>query len=229
MSEIIVLGCSLSAQLGYANYIAEKYQRPVHNLSVSAGSNELQQFRLSNLYLDNKVNQESIILWQVTAPTRKFMFSPYGDDTRSCNGTPFWGKYDWIPQDVALVREKSVVWINHHERVMDLPNHLTPAAALQMLAVDIFQWSLLVKKVFVTMGWKDLADPDTLDRFIGFLTSKNIEVLPLDQCIVDWCRDKRQRFSDESHPDEKGYINWFRHNLEPRLRPLLEEKEQTHA
>lgn len=237
MQEIVVLGCSLSAQPGYADYIYENYHSIVHNLAVCAGSNDLQQLRLTNLYFDNKIDNETILLWQVTSPMRKFMVSPYDDD-RFCYGTPSspydknsfcYGAspseyFDWMLQDVSLTGKRHRIWLNNNKKVKAVPNCLSDDAALQNLAMDIFQWSLIVKKVFVTVGWRDMVDADTLEGFLEFLSSKNIDTLPHDQCIVDWCRDNQQPFGDNMHPDKLGYVNWFRSTLEPRLAPLLKAR-----
>ena len=208
-----MLGCSLSAQRGYANYL-ELQGNEVINLARSAGSNDLQQFLLGECFMQGKIDRESTIIWQITGLQRKSLVLEKFDPN-FCNGSVSAGRHDWVPINLCMSGEYKVWLLSNNTLVPKY--YADESVLLQNLAIDIYRWSLLVKKIIVVMGWKDIAVKESLQSFLDWLTSKQILVIPLEQSIVDWCRTTGQEFSDDEHPAESGYIHWCKHNLERLL------------
>lgn len=210
MSNLIVLGCSLSAQQGWSQYL-ERQGHSVINLSRSAGSNDLQQYMIGECFLQGKVTRDSVVIWQITGLQRKsLVIEKFTEGI--CHGVPKQGHHDWVEVDVSLAQQRRVWLLSNNAKV---PVYISDeCTVLQNLAVDIYRWSLLVKKIIVVVGWQGIADTENLQCFIRWLEQKNITVVPLEDSIVNWCRRTGQDFSDDTHPAESGYVNWCKHNLE---------------
>lgn len=213
MAKIIILGCSLSAQQGYATYLQDQGHE-ITNLAQPASSNDLQQFLLGECFLQGRVNKELTIVWQITGLHRKSLVSEQFDPS-FCHGIPGEGIYDWTPINVSMTGENRIWLLSNND--MTPKYHTDESVILQNLAIDIYRWSLLVGKIVVVMGWKNIAEKRSAELFLVWLKSKNITSVPLENSILDWCRETGQQFSDDKHPAKSGYINWCKHNLERLL------------
>lgn len=210
MANIVVLGCSLSRQPGYADYLAQQ-EHYVENLAVSAGGNALQQFRMSQSFMEGKISKDTVVIWQITAIQRKHLvINQFQQDI--CHGDHNTGPHDWIPLDVSFAEKSKIFLISNNKLVPDYTDD--ESVHLQMLAVDIYRWSLLVSKMIVVIGWNTIADSRYLQRFTSWLRDRDVIVLDKEQSIVEWCRKNNQDFVDDGHPSQSGYINWCQNNLE---------------
>ncbi len=219
MQQIISLGCSLTAQSGYINYLNRTHDLNIKNLAVSAGSNELQSFRLNNLLVENQVERDAVLLWQITTPYRSLQtFSAEDSEPHNSNcGDPAAGViFDCFYEKTGLYNDQSLLLLCNHKYFDNyLPN---VSYNFHMTACDIFKWSFLVKHIIVYLGWSWLDCDDNVNKSLDFLkTVENITVIPKENSILDVCKNNNWSLKDDFHPTEESYINWGKQVLEPVL------------
>lgn len=214
--KYISLGCSLTEQPGYVNHFNQTYNLDILNLAVSAGSNQLQSVRLKNCIFNNEIDQDTTLVWQITAP-RSHAVGDKKETVPMCTGEPFVGMYDWIPQAFDLFDKTEVALLSNNDyfRPGIKPN---PAEIYQNLTADIYQWSFIVKEIIVYLGWSIFVDEIVQNKMYNFLkTRPNIKVIPRNQSIIDWCKHHNLKFFDQFHPSTSSYVAWGDQILLPYL------------
>ena len=219
MQQIISLGCSLTAQAGYVKYLNLAHNLNIQNLAVSAGSNELQSFRLNNLLVNNQVSRDAILLWQITGPWRSLRTFSAKDSKPYINklGDPTEKEclYDCFYENTGLYNQQSLVLLCNHPYFDNYLHNIS--YNLHSTTCDIFKWSFLVKHIIVYLGWS-WPDDGQVDKSLEFLkTAENITVIPKENNILDVCKNNNWVITDDSHPTEESYIKWCKQVLEPVL------------
>jgi hypothetical protein len=207
-NKFIALGCSLTAQPGYIDFLKNEYNLNITNLAVGAGSNLLQQHRLNNLYVRNEIDSNSVLLWQITFPKRNHLLV---DDK-----THYLKKHQYINEKVELFNLPCYALLTHNSYFE--PHQYSPNydENLQTLAVMI-HWSFMCKQIIVYLGW-DFMDDNVYNIFSNFISKRsNILMLPNESNIVGWCKKQQLEFTDDLHPCKESYIEWAKHNLIPVL------------
>lgn len=213
-NRYISLGCSLTAQTGYIKFLIREYGLDITNLAVSAGSNQLQQHRLNNLYVKNQINLNTILLWQITFPLRSHALIDYDEFAETNSSSEF---FDNIRENVELFQSSHYALLTHNPYFQKIHVASNYNENLQNLTIDIMHWSFLCKKIIVYLGW-DFMEKKVYKTFLNFLKRRpNILVLPQESNIVDWCKNNNLEFSDDLHPTEESYIQWAKSNLIPVL------------
>jgi hypothetical protein len=215
MKKYVALGCSLTAQDGFINYINQTYNLEIENLAVSAGSNGLQMHRLNNLLVDGSIGEETTLLWQITSPQRPFDIHAEVDEEFK-NGTPFIGFFDWIPEKINLYNSQSTVLLCNTKYYRNTNTNIN--FNMQTLCCDLYKWSKIVKKIIVYFGWNSLVDESKIQSFLNPLKNlHNVEILNSDLSIVDWCKTQKLHFDDSIHPTKESYIQWGKQVLVPTI------------
>ena len=211
MNRIIALGCSHTAIDGYINYFNKMYNLEIENFAESAGSNQLQLHKLNNAYIKNKIDNSTILLWQITSPVRNHIIIP--DKNSKCSGTPREGLYNWTPIEIELGDHLGCALLANHPDCK-ITNPYDHVVNLQNIIIGIVQWSYIVKKIIVYFGWEFLSNSE-YESSIKILEQRtNITILPKDQSIVSWCRNQNLEFADDfQHPLPQSYIKWGEANL----------------
>jgi hypothetical protein len=213
MKKYVALGCSLTAQDGFVNYINQTYNLEIENLAVSAGSNLLQMHRLNNFLIDNQVGKNTTLLWQITSPHRGFEILPMVQEQFK-NGIPYSEFFDWIPEKVNFYKLEHVALLCNNDYVQNLNSN--PYYNMQTLMCDIYKWSNIVERIIVYFGWNSMLPLNQLQKSFDFIHKlKNVEVLNLESSIVDWCLNKKLQFDSSSHPTKDSYIQWGKEVLVP--------------
>ena len=70
MSRLITLGCSLTYDIGMKERLAELLAYDLISHAQTAGSNGLQINKFHEYVLENDVDKQDLVLWQITSPTR---------------------------------------------------------------------------------------------------------------------------------------------------------------
>jgi len=213
MKKYVALGCSLTAQDGFVNYINQNYNLEIENLAVSAGSNALQMHKLNNLLIRNQIGKDTTLLWQITSPARDFEILPK-IEKKFQNGIPYEGTFDWIPEKINLYDSNQIVLLCNNEYFKHQP--IKALFNMQSLACDLYKWSKIVKRIILYVGWNSMMSPTLLRQFMDFLkNTSNIEILDSKSSIVDWCQEKKLDFEDTGHPTKDSYIQWGNEVLIP--------------
>lgn len=219
MQQIISLGCSLTAPYtGYINYLSKAHGLNITNLAVAAGSNEIQSFRLNNLLVNDQIDRDAILLWQITSPWRSlrtftaFDSKPYADNCVSDKNLI----HDCFYENTGCFDEQSLLLLSNH-KYFENYNH-NPPYNLHMTVCDIYKWSFLVKDIIVYLGWSFLDREEPINKSLEFLSkAKNITVIPKEQSILDVCKNNNWSLEDDSHPTRESSIKWAKQVLEPVL------------
>ena len=66
MSTLHTFGCSLTASTNWPNKLADRLRLSLVNHSVPAGDNLTQIRRFKDQLLENKINSNDHIIWQIT-------------------------------------------------------------------------------------------------------------------------------------------------------------------
>jgi hypothetical protein len=213
MKNYIALGCSLTAQDGFINYINQNYSFNIENLAVSAGSNLLQMHRLNNLLINNQIGTDSTLLWQITSPGRSFTLLPKVE-SQFKNGIPFNGIFDWYLEKINLYGVENIGLLSNNNYFQN--KDVNPLYNMQNLICDIYKWSKIVKKIIVYLGWSSIIPTYQLEKTFFLLRNlKNVEILPVELSICDWCNAQSLPFDNGYHPTNESYIAWAKKVLVP--------------
>ena len=220
MYNYFALGCSLTQQDGFVNYFNIKYNLNIENLAVGAGSNQLQMHKMNNLLLQEKINSDTILLWQVTSADRPFdLFHAY--DVTYKQNCKYTGYVSFIEEHCELTRNKYTAtlcnnYLYEEQKIYNLLKNND--YNFQNLICDIYKFSLLVKHIILFLGWKEVSSVSAIRNGFNFLNStSNITCIDTDKSIVDWCKSKELDFWDDYHPKKNSYEKWAVEVLEPIL------------
>ena len=218
MTNYIALGCSLTAQEGWVAKLSSSKNLSIHNLAVSAGSNELQIARLRDLIFQNKINNETILIWQITGWQREFQaLKPSQDNKKYTNGEPGQGSFDYWNLENNLTKSSTIALLGNNEYFKSYPLKHTQYA-IQQLTSEIWLWSQIVKRIFVCAGWVDICKEKGYIEMSTFLSKQpNITILPPESSILDWCKSQKLLLSDSYHPCKESYEQWAESVLWPWL------------
>lgn len=216
--RFVSLGCSITAQDGYINYFNQKYNLDIVNLAVSAGSNQLQSFRLNNLLVDRQVGPSTTLFWQLTSPQRHFEIRDFDNSHGLRRGESFSKNqsYNWIETPIKPYGGKHAAFLCNAEHLY--LNYLSYEYVLQTTVCDIYKWSYLVKDIVVYLGWSFFAGAEYVDRALEVLKDRpNITIIPKEHSVLDLCMTRGWPLADDLHPSREGYVLWAQEILEPML------------
>jgi len=216
MTNYIALGCSLTAQEGWVAKLSSSKNLSIRNLAVSAGSNELQIARLRNLIFQNEINNEIVLIWQITGWQREFqVLRPSQDNKKYMNGEPGKGSFDYWNLDNSLDDSDTIALLAGNAYFKSFPLKHTQYA-IQHLTSEIWLWSRLVKHIFICTGWAGICNEKGYTKMSTFLNKQsNISLLPAEYSIFDWCKSKNLPLSDDTHPSKESYEQWAESVLWP--------------
>lgn len=219
MSNIIALGCSLTAQKGYINFLNEKHNLNILNLAEVSGSNGLQMFRLSNLLYKNIINEETILLWQITGLSRPF--SLFYKDINPLFLKPSQVNHVVYTEEQLFSTKEIFYNLLGNNNFWNDKRYFVNNTSfnLQNLICDVYKWSKIVKKIILHLGWSSIAEPELIYKNLEILKScENVKILPIEYSILDWCISNKIPLDETRHPSVSGYVEWCCHVFEPFLK-----------
>lgn len=223
--KLITLGCSLTHQIGWADYIARNLKIPLVNLAVSSGSNRLQQKRIQSYIFENNIGPDDIIIWQLTGSGRyhfRDLLTPNSlRDAKIKNSA-----MQYMPIDTSSVNcfdnEPRLDFLSHAVK----PNNyvLSRSAELDRLEDLLFYIISLSKftpNVLVIVGWSTVFPAGCLQIFKEKLSKFSISYI--DETIVDYCKEQNLTFNgeDKTHPTAESHHIYAEKIILPRLVKLI--------
>lgn len=210
MPKLITLGCSFTYLDGLRERLAELLNYENVNFSTSAGTNLLQVHKFQEYILNNKLDVDDIIVWQVTYSSRnglrvgpntplsdealkieRKMFYPLSTHFDKDNKNVFDNleRYDLL-QRSPIVKEKDIL-LNFDENDQ-----------LQTLLSTIIMASKFHKKLLVMFGNNDVLTKENRQTFEDYLNKHNVNYI--DESFVSWVFRTRLDFRDPVHPSSNA-------------------------
>lgn len=210
IDRLITLGCSLTHHAGWANTLQKRLDVPLINLSMSSGSNQLQQWRYQELVLRNEITSNDLIVWQITGAERRFLRMKSSlANVKTLNDNVQLSKNIFDKGD-------RLDYLSHTAPEPD-PNHRDPEQLLENLLFYIISAKMRSPNTFVLYGWKDCMQKKYRQIFEKKLYQNNIKLV--EQPILEWCRKNKLEFKpDGNHPENIAYQHYVDNCLLPTLR-----------
>jgi hypothetical protein len=222
--KIITLGCSLTHQAGWADYIAECTKLPLVNLAQSAGSNQIQQHRFREYALTDTIDSSDLIIWQITSTHRKHGRIKLDNEWRLTLA-----KELYVPETLRgnnpTITKRNKNLFDNNKRIDFLcvsDNAVAPKDEEQLIEDLLFH--LVTAKKFspnllVIFGWDRVLPPQYLQKFKDFLVAFNIEYI--EDTIVDWCEARQLTMAGTKHPTHRSYQIYGEQVIMPKINSML--------
>ena len=222
MSNLFTLGCSLTWGMGWKELLAERHDLNLVSSAMFAGSNDLQLRRIHSYIVNNQINNDDIIIWQLTSTARSSF--------RVIDPT-------WIASldNVQREDEDAVYYIDapknyfdgqihkdvlsNHPMIIKYSSYYNAYAMLEEILSTII---LLNKsyKILVFVGWEGALseDPNNYNNVMRLL-DKN-KVPHLTESYLSWAIRTHQPLSDDLHPTMDASEIYGETVLIPKLQEL---------
>lgn len=226
MTKLFTLGCSLSDSRGWKDAIAEKAGIDIVNSAMYASSNNLQVRRMHSHIINNEIDKDDIIIWQVTSQMRT-SFS-----VAMCN--KWVKKLDYKPkQDGCQYHiDAPANYFDGIQHVDVLSNHpiMKEAAEFYDFAQsleELLSTIILLNnsyKVLVFVGWQGALDEvqQNFDKFTQALATNNVPHMP--ESLMDWVLRNDMRLDEHDpaglHPTMESSEAYGEQALYPKLQEL---------
>jgi hypothetical protein len=216
MHKLITLGCSITHQAGWADYLRQCMDVELINLAQSAGSNDLQQRRFQEYVFKNNIDTNTIIIWQITTPSRFYnrVFLTEIIEKEIKNATN-------IPK--AVYSNKNL--FDNFSRVDMLCTAKPPEynkdeyQALEDLLFYLIVARKMTPNLLIIFGWEQAMDPAVFEKFKSVLTEHNIEYI--NDPIIEWCLKNNLPFNPSLHPTIGSSSIFAKDIIIPKLEKML--------
>lgn len=220
-NRLITLGCSLTHHAGWASTLQKRLDIPLINLSMSSGSNQLQQWRFQELVFKDNITDKDIVIWQITGSERRFARKRLFSLT---NAQREQHKLD-IDIDGTKILSKNI-FDNYYR--LDYLSHASykkwdpqDEQNLENLLFYIISSKKMTPNTFVIYGWENCIPSDYKSIFESQLSKHNITII--DQPIVEWCHANKLSFHpDNVHPLQSAYETYVDDYLLSTLQEFIE-------
>lgn len=223
MSKLITLGCSLTHQEGLKERLSSLTDLELLNVSESAGSNGLQIYRLEKLIIDQIIDPDDIIIWQITSDTRVPCRIMLSDALEKQEIIDIQSELDKSDEYHYVMSETNL--FDDHQRVDLLCN--SPLVGKRTLDHDVNQWNqsllatmIMLRKMdvrlLVFLGWQDVFEDSVRETFLAMLESNDI--LHVKIPYVEYVRNNGNGFRDDGqHPSEESAAEFAEKIIFPKL------------
>jgi hypothetical protein len=209
MTKLITLGCSVTDGVPNSFGLKEKLSELLNltNLNLAhpgGGSNQLQISMLIELLVNNKIDSDDVIYWQITNAGRDFIKLKMN-----------------FKDKVKKIQKKYFTYKNHHhytiskfknifdgeERINILSNSplLTSIEhifdhedEIQKLLATIILFKKFCNKIIIIFGWKGVMGPYQEETFKKILDIHDIEYIK--EYYVDYSKNLGKIMPDGFHP-----------------------------
>lgn len=222
-NKLITLGCSLTYEYNepsWSTHLSNLLNIPVTNLSVSAGSNQLQIQRIKKTILNNRIDDKTLVVWQITSCNR--VYARVKNNERNISLLKEEGKTTghetFVYSDKNIFDGKARIdLVCNSPYAFEICN-----AGLNFDGVDsinlmeeILFFLQIIKKitpyVVVFFGWEKVMAEDYSVKLLEAFKIKLDEygIFYADEPFVEWCRENSQNFHpDNQHPTFESGRNY---------------------
>jgi len=226
--KLITLGCSLTHQAGWADYIAECTKLPLINLAQSAGSNQIQQHRFKEYLLTDKISKDDLIIWQITSTYRKHDRIKLTNKWRAKLAKELYAP-DIIkrqPKFHHTITQKNKNIFDNKARIDFLctTDYIENPTDEEQLIEDLL-FNLIIAKKFtenllVVFGWGQVLPSQYIQKFKKLLSLNDIEYI--EDTIVEWCEAHHLPMAGSLHPTHRSYQLYGEKVIMPKINSILD-------
>ena len=223
MHRLITLGCSLTHHAGWAQYLQECMKIPLHNLSRSAGSNQLQQRRLQEFIFKSNIIEDDIVIWQLTSTYRYYKRELLNEKNKE-----ELEYYKNNPNEFPTVVLTNKNIFDKLSRVDYLCNSFDDRNKVDEAQIleDLLFYLIAVRKhtpnFFVFFGWQNAIPTNYQEEFKQFLKKNQIEFIDIP--LVEWCYQQNLKFDLGEHPTIGSSSHYARDVIIPEIERKLNIK-----
>jgi hypothetical protein len=227
MNKLITLGCSLTHNQGVKEKLAQLLGYELVNLSQSACGNGLQVNRFQEHVLQNKIDKNDIIIWQVTTPVRNAV--RLFPNEKNYYEIKKLQDEEFTPKDRYHFVQDSFNAFDNISRLDMLCNspwskvytleYFDMLEQLQNVLSNIVLCSKIYPKTLVVFGWYEMMNEHEHNVFKNYLDMHNVNYIK--EYYLDWVISKGLKMWDnDKHPDEEAGGEWSKQVLFPKLQEL---------
>ena len=225
INNIITLGCSLTHQHGWAEYIAQSLKLPLINLSQAAGSNQIQMKKIQEYIFANNITNKDLIIWQITGTERRHKREKMTNELaleidkqseRQKRDTKFYP---------TIMADPFTNIFDQTQRVDFLCQNDDATAMLdeEQFLEDLLFYILAIKKftpnLIIFFGWNKSLPYKHFSKFKNILKDNNVSVI--EEAITDWCLKNKLNFKPCLHPSIGASYQYAKENILPAIEKML--------
>lgn len=226
--KLITLGCSFTHQVGWAAYVERCTELPLVNLSQSAGSNQIQQYRFQEYILRERIDGSELVIWQITSTQRKHSRIKTNMVWRIKLGKELFDidstKKDYFP----TITKKNKNLFDDEARIdfLSSTTQIPSPTDEEQLIEDLLFHLVIAKKFFpnllVIFGWDRVLPSKYMQKFKDMLTLFNIEYI--EDSILEWCKKHHLPMAGTQHPTHRSYQEYGEKVIMPKINDMLDTK-----
>lgn len=223
MNKLLTFGCSLTYDIGMKERLAELCGYELLSFAQTAGSNGLQICKFQEYILQNLINKDDIVLWQITSPTRNHV-RLYPNDINL--------------QSVCKIQQTEFAPIDRYHYIQNSFNVFDSISRLDMLCnspyslvdfdsneqlqnvlCNIIMCSKIYPKTLVLFGWSEMISDHEKNILHNYL---NFHKIPfIGEYYVNWVKDnKLKMWDDDYHPAKESGELFAEQVLYKRIKEL---------
>jgi hypothetical protein len=226
MATLFVFGCSLSHSSSWPQTLAKKFDLDLVNCAVPAGDNVTQCRRFIDLFLQDCIKNEDIIIWEITYLDRMgFRLRP---------NHPFYNNADKVKHNLHSFKPNLFDNNTHSDYVAfnhewyDVWYYLkNTTQTLQELIFTLTTANKIVdNKCLVWFAQNNLFDDDQDKVFCKLLDKNNIQHLDYyTQSMISWIKQHNLPLAaDKMHPTEAVYQKFIETFVEDYVKSFIIQK-----
>lgn len=219
-NKLITLGCSLTWDIGVKEKLAALTDRTLVSLAQTAGSNGLQINKFHEYILQNDIDTNDIVIWQITSPTRNAVrLYPSTENRKLVYDIQ---KKDFSPIDRYHYIENSFNSFDKLSRLDMLCNsplslvEFDQNEQIQNVLTNIILCSKVYPKTLIVFGWKEMFKFNEMQVFKKYFEKHDVKYI--ENFYTNWVRENKLGFWDgDKHPDTTAGEHWATEVIYPKL------------
>jgi hypothetical protein len=220
VSKLVTLGCSLTSQCGVNEHLSKLLNLENLDLSYPAGSNQLQVRRLFELFLNNQIEKDDIVYWQITGVYRNYLRLQLDsqqkvDDIQKNNFKDPYHHYTHS-KNTNIFDQKNRIEILCNSPLVE--NTFDENDELQNLLGTIILLKQYCKNVIVVFGWKEVMTTAQEKVFKKLLNDYNIDVV--DEYFLEFSKDRSMPMMDDMHPSSEAGVLYAQEVIYKKIKNL---------
>ena len=201
MSKLVTLGCSITSRCGVKERLSKLLNLKNLDLSHSAGSNQLQVKRLFELFLNNQIEKDDTVCWQITSVYRNYLrleldSQQQVEDIQKSSFKDSYHHHYTYSKNKNIFDQKNRIEILCNSPLVI--NEFDANDELQNLLGTIILLKQYCKKLMVVFGWKEVMSTDQEKIFKKLLNEYDIDYV--DNYFLEFSKDKNMPMMDDRHP-----------------------------
>ena len=222
MGTLHTFGCSLTASTDWPKNLAEQLGRKLKNHGVPAGDNTTQVRRFKDCILNQSVDAQDLVIWEVTYLNRLgFRLSPdHHFFTRNRDNKDVNINFHRSSKNI-VDNEMHIDYVSFNEDWYDVNWHVQNVS--EMLTDLLFCFKIANETTrggcLVWFAENNIfEDNNTKDNFMAFLRNKKINMVDYDLGLMNWTRGNNYNLApDGMHPASEIYNLYAETVIKPRI------------